>query len=258
MLIGPFDFRPSLWPSLATLVLLPVLLLLGHWQIERAAWKQRLMDAHAARISLPAEPLQSLLASSGPRSAMEYRQVTAQGTYDLDHQLLLDNQISQGVAGYQVLTPLHLDGAGSPGAWVLVNRGWVPLGSSRTELPSVAGPAGRVTVRAMARLPPERGSGMDGVEESGQGWPRVIEHLELGPIEQRLGRRVLPLVLLLDPKDPRGFVRDWRPVYGITPDKHRAYAAQWYTLALVLLLIYIGVNTHRVAPRRTDQENGHS
>jgi cytochrome oxidase assembly protein ShyY1 len=35
-------------------------------------------------------------------------------------------------------------------------------------------------------------------------------------------------------------------VYGITPDRHRAYAAQWFTLALVLLLIYVGVNTHRV------------
>jgi len=54
-----------------------------------------------------------------------------------------------------------------------------------------------------------------------------------------------PLVLLLDETDPGGFVREWKPVYGITPDKHRAYAAQWFTLALVLLLIYVGVNTRR-------------
>ena len=245
MRIGPFDFRPTLWPSLVTLVLLPVLIGLGQWQLDRAAWKQALVDAHAARIGEPARPLQSLLSSSTTAADLEYRQVTAEGIYDLDHQLLLDNQIHQGAAGYHVLTPLRLNGAGSGDAWVLVNRGWVPLGDSRTQLPALSGPAGPVSVRAMIRLPPEKAFRLESVEEAGTGWPRVIQLLELGPIGQRLGHSLLPLVLLLDPKEPAGFVRDWKPVYGITPDKHRAYAAQWFTLALVLLLIYVGVNTHR-------------
>ena len=258
MRLGPFDFRPSLWPTLATLLLIPVLLGLGHWQLERAAWKQGLVDVHAARSREPAQPLRNLLASSAAGSGLEYRQVTARGVYDLDHQLLLDNQIYQGAAGYHVLTPLRLDGAGTPDAWVLVNRGWVPLGDSRTELPAVTGPADTVTVRALIRLPPEKVFRLEAVEETGAGWPRVVEQLELGPIEQRLGYPLLPLVLLLDTQDPQGFIRDWKPVYGISPDKHRAYAAQWYTLALVLLLIYVGVNTHRVASRLKDHESEHS
>jgi surfeit locus 1 family protein len=245
MRIGPFDFRPSLWPSLATLVLLPVLIGLGQWQLERAAWKQGLVDAHAARIGEPARPLRSLLATFTSGADLEYRQVTAQGVYDLDHQLLLDNQIYQGAAGYHVLTPLRLEGAGPGDAWVLVNRGWVPLGDSRKRLPAVTGPSGPVFVRAMIRLPPEKIFRLEAVEEAGTGWPQVIQQLEIGPIGQRLGHPLLPLVLLLNPEDSQGFVRDWKPVYGITPDKHRAYAAQWFTLALVLLLIYIGVNTHR-------------
>ena len=52
-------------------------------------------------------------------------------------------------------------------------------------------------------------------------------------------------MLLLEREDAYGFVREWKAVYGITPDKHRAYAMQWFTLALVLVLIYIGVNTRR-------------
>jgi surfeit locus 1 family protein len=245
MRIGPFNFRPTLWPSLATLVLLPLLIGLGQWQLERAAWKQALVDAHAARIGEPARPLQNLLAASVSPDDLEYRQVTAQGVYDLDHQLLLDNQIHQGAAGYHVLTPLHLERAVSGDAWVLVNRGWVPLGDSRKRLPAVAGPAGPVSVRAMIRLPPKKTFRLEAVEEAGTGWPQVIQQLEIGPIEKRLGHPLLPLVLLLDPEDSQGFVRDWKPVYGITPDKHRAYAAQWFTLALVLLLLYVGVNTHR-------------
>jgi surfeit locus 1 family protein len=245
MRIGRFEFRPSLWPSLATLALLPVLIGLGQWQLERAAWKQGLVDTHAARIGEPAQPLRRLLASSGSGADLEYRQVTAQGVYDLDHQLLLDNQIYQGAAGYQVLTPLHLEGGESGDAWVLVNRGWVPLGDSRSQLPAVTGPADRIMLRAMIKLPPGKAFGPKAVEEHDARWPLVIQQLEIGPIGQRLDRPLLPLVLLLDKADSGGFVREWKPVYGITPDKHRAYAAQWFTLALVLLLIYIGVNTRR-------------
>jgi surfeit locus 1 family protein len=245
MRVGPFDFRPTLWPSLATLVLLPVLIGLGHWQLERAAWKQGLVDAHAARIVEPAQPLRSVLASSAAGTDLEYRQVTAQGSYDLEHQLLLDNQIYQGQAGYHVITPLHLEGGESSGEWVLVNRGWVPLGESRSQLPAMTGPAERIMLRAMIKLPPGKAFGPEAVEGSGASWPQLIQQLEIGPIGKRLGRPLLPMVLLLDKAESGGFVRDWKPVYGITPDKHRAYAAQWFTLALVLLLIYIGVNTRR-------------
>ncbi|MGD2083136.1 MAG: SURF1 family protein [Chromatiales bacterium] len=257
MRIGPFDFRPSLWPTLATVLLLPVLVGLGQWQLERAAWKQGLVDAHAERISQPARPLQDLLGSSLSGEGLKYRQVTARGRYDLDHQLLLDNRIHQGAAGYHVLTPLRLDGADPAGSWVLIDRGWVPVGPSRAELPALPGPEGPVIVRAMIRLPPEKVFRLEPAEEGGEVWPQVVQQLELAPIERRLGHALLPLVLLLDPDDPAGFVRDWKPVYGITPDKHRAYAAQWYTLAVVLVLIYVGVNTHRVARRPTDHESEH-
>jgi surfeit locus 1 family protein len=243
MRIGPYEFRPTLWPSLATLALLPVLIGLGRWQLERAAWKQSLIDAHAARISEPARPLRDVLAE--PATEQEYRKVTAQGEYDLDHQLLLDNQTHEGVAGYHVLTPLRLAGARSGDDWVLVDRGWVPMGASRSRLPAVAGPSGTVTVRAMIRLPPEKTFRLEAVDEPASGWPQVVQQVEFGPIEKRLGHRLRPRVLLLDPDDPGGFVREWRPVYGITPDRHRAYAAQWFTLAVVLLLIYVGVNTRR-------------
>ena len=39
MRVGKWQFDPSLWPSLATLVLLVVLVLLGMWQLRRAEYK---------------------------------------------------------------------------------------------------------------------------------------------------------------------------------------------------------------------------
>jgi surfeit locus 1 family protein len=129
---------------------------------------------------------------------------------------------------------------------VLVNRGWVPMGKDRTQLPSLPGPEGGLTVNAMVTLPPEKAFRLGAAEEMHAGWPQVVQQIELPTLEQRLGTTLLPVILLLDADDDHGFVRAWRPVYGITPDKHRAYALQWFTLALVLLLIYVGVNTRRL------------
>lgn len=249
MRIGSFDFSPGLWPTLATLILLPFLSGLGLWQLERADWKQTLVDTHAARTREPAAALSSLLPVT---AASEFRNVTVKGYYDLEHQLLLDNRLHQGHAGYQVLTPLRLNDVSTT---VLVNRGWVPTGASRAVLPELDGPAGTIRLSALIKLPPEEIFRLGADEERHAGWPQVIQAIDIAALEDRLGYALLPLVLLLDPDDAHGFVRDWQPVYGVTPDKHRAYALQWFTLAAVLLLIYIGVNSKRLSNETVREGN---
>lgn len=249
MRIGSFEFRPGFWPTLVTLILLPLLAGLGIWQLERAGWKQALVDQHAARTRDPPVALASLLPVT---AASEYRTVTVKGHYKLEQQLLLDNRLNRGRAGYHVLTPLRLADAS---ATVLVNRGWLPVGASRAVLPDLDGPTGTIHVRAMVKLPPEKIFRLGGDEERHAGWPQVIQAVDIAALEERLGYALLPLVLLLDPDDVHGFVRDWKPVYGTLPDKHRAYALQWFTLAAVLLLIYIGVNTKRISNEPAREDN---
>ena len=249
MRFAGFEFKPGLWPSLATLVLLPGLVGLGLWQLERAAWKQGLVDAHEAAIHLAPVDLGWLL-ESGDLAAS--RPVEVRGQYDLAHQLLLDNRIYRGHAGYHVLTPLTLpDGV----SVVLVNRGWVPTGLDRAVLPELPGPSGPVAVVAITSLQPEQPFRLGAVEESHAGWPKVVQQLDLAQLEQLLGTRLLPVILLLDESSEHGFVREWQPVYEVTPDKHRAYAMQWFTLAVVLLLIYIGVNSKRISDKSLREDN---
>ena len=240
MRISSFNFTPALWPSIATLILLPFLIGLGIWQLERASWKQGLIDDQAERAQQAPVLLKLLLERD---ESLQYRPVAVRGYYDLEHQLLLDNRTHQGHAGYHVLTPLLL---GDQGRAVLVNRGWVPVGEYRARLPELPGPVDELVVNASVKLPPEKFFRLDEVEEVNEGWPKVVQQMKLPQLEQRLGYSLLPVVLLLDPADEYGFVREWRAVYGVTPDKHRAYAVQWFTLALVLLAIYIGVNTTRI------------
>ena len=249
MRFAGFFFRPGLWPTLITLLLLPVLVGLGLWQLERAAWKQGLVDAHEASTQLAPVDLGRLI-ESGELAA--FRPVMLRGQYDLAHQLLLDNRTYQGHAGYHVLTPLRLADGESV---VLVNRGWVPTGLDRAVLPELPGPAGPVAIEAVTRLPPEKLFRLGDVEERNAGWPKVVQQLDMAHLEKLLDTGLLPVILLLDASDMHGFVREWQPVYGVTPDKHRAYAAQWFTLALVLLLIYIGVNSKRISDESTREDN---
>jgi len=249
MRLAGFEFRPGLWPTLATLVLLPALVGLGVWQLDRAAWKQGLVDAHEASIQLAPVDLGWLLESGKPAA---FRPVIVHGQYDLAHQVLLDNRLYRGNAGYHVLTPLRLADGDSV---VLVNRGWVPTGLDRSVLPELPGPAGRVAVEAVTSLPPEKQFRLGDAEESHTGWPKVVQQPDLAQLEQLLETRLLPVILLLDESDAHGFVREWLPVYEVTPDKHRAYAMQWFTLAVVLLLIYIGVNSKRISEKSLREDN---
>jgi surfeit locus 1 family protein len=248
MRLGKFSFRPGLWPSLATLVLLPLLIGLGIWQLQRADWKQGLVDANAARAAMPEVSLQTLLPVT---EADQYRPVGVTGRYDIEHQLLLDNRSWQGHPGYEVLTPFHPSAGGDA---VLVNRGWVPANPDRSILPDLPGVAQEVRIRATIKLPPEKIFRLSDIEEAQTGWPRVVEQPEIKRMERLLGYPLQPVFLLLDKDAEHGFLRDWKPVYGVTPDKHRAYAVQWFTLALVLVMIYVGVNTKRIGKEGIDEQ----
>jgi len=243
MRVGFFDFTQKLWPSIAMLMIFPALVWLGFWQLERADWKQDLVDTHIERSHLPAQSLVQLL---GQEDDVQFRKIRVRGRYNLDRQLLLDNRTYNGHAGYHVLTPFQLS---DHGTLVLVNRGWVPVGYDRSILPDLPGPDVEVSLDAVIKLPPEKLFRLGEIEELNIGWPKVVQQLEMKQLEKRLESALLPVFLLLDKQDEHGFVRDWKPVYGIPPDKHRAYALQWFTLAAVLMMIYIGVNTKRNAKK---------
>jgi surfeit locus 1 family protein len=231
-------FAPRLLPSLAVALLLPLLLGLGTWQLDRAAFKRALLDTYAVRGA--DRPVNSLPRALDPE-AWRFRRVALGGRFDDAHALLLDNRTYRGMAGYHLLTPLRLD----DGRGVLVNRGWAPRGRTRDDLPPIAHRAGRVTVAGQLDTPPASGLsvGPDGPEASG--WPRVVQRLDLDALARELGYPLLPLLLLEGAGGEAELVRDWRPVV-MGPARHTGYAVQWFALALALLVIYVVVNTRRV------------
>ena len=45
-------------------------------------------------------------------------------------------------------------------------------------------------------------------------------------------------MLLLAPEQGSGFVREWRPDV-FPPERHRAYAVTWFTLAAVVVIVFV-------------------
>ena len=243
MAIRTWRFRPTLWPTLATLALFPVLLGLGWWQLGRADFKEAQdAEVQAANLRPPVVLGTRLRGEDASQPEIwNQRRVAASGNY-LPRHFLLDNRTRRGVAGYHVLTPLVLEEGHARG--VMINRGWIPLGSDRSLLPEIPTPVGKLMVRGRSRVPGDAFL----LGEAGyrnEAWPRVVQSIELARMEEALRIELLPFVVELDRAELHGFEREWRVYGGITPQRHRAYAFQWFALAVTLLAIYAIVNTHR-------------
>lgn len=230
-----YAFRPRLWPTLATLALLPLLLSLGQWQLHRAAAKAALqaeLDARAQGplLAVPTAPVEA--------ETLRFRPLLAQGVFEPERQILLDNQVAQGMAGYHVLTPLHL---AHSNLRLLVDRGWVPAPENHSQLPAIATPPGEVILQGLAVVPSRRYFALAAEGKAASGWQQVWQNLDLERYQQATGIALQPVVLQLDPASPAGFVRQW-PRPDLNRDRHLAYAWQWFGLAATLLVIWVVTN----------------
>jgi surfeit locus 1 family protein len=237
MRLGALEFRLALWPTLVTVVFLVLLTSLGFWQLDRAEQKRVLLEQYNVDSSETVIRVDKNLNSV---AGLEYQLAEARGQYDNQRQFLLDNRIYQGSAGYQVITPFMI----AQDTAVLVNRGWVHLGVSRERLPDVHVQATERIIKGKLK-PVNEKVFMLGQEEARLGWPYRVQHVNIKAFSEELGYTVLPFVMLLNPDESEGYVRDWRPLkFG--PERNVGYAVQWFSLAAALLLIYLFVNTRKV------------
>jgi surfeit locus 1 family protein len=198
MLAG-YSFRPRLWAIALALAACAAGIALGHWQSRRADEKR----ATAADL--------------------EKKRVSLRGVFRPEFTVLLDNKIRQHRPGYEVVTPLRLDGE-----HVLVNRGWMERSAElRTPVGEV-----RVDGIALARLPQALRIG----EESKS---RVRQNLDVAAYAAETGLKLRPTVIEQHSDTGDGLLRDW-PRADAGAEKNEAYAFQWYslaTLAIVLLVV---------------------
>lgn len=231
---APFKLEINWKISVFSLLFLPVLVGLGYWQLKRADEKSTLQQLLAEQQARPPVSLESTALNSA--GEWLYRPVTATGKPDATHLWLLENQIHQGRPGYHLLVPLVLDG----GEILLVNCGWLAAYPDRTRLPELPPIPDQVTLRGRLVKPSDHPLLRKQVAES---WPRVILQVDTVAVQKDLDRPVLPWVLQLDADSPMALQVEWRPL-NMTADKHKAYAAQWFMLALALVILTLFANSN--------------
>ena len=237
--IGSRIFAPRVFTTLLTVALIALLISLGRWQLRRADEKRALFDSFAAGTDAT-----QVVALATPRQR-RYQHIEAGGRYDEARQILIDNMVSAGRAGYFVITPFALTGGG----WMLVNRGWVPLGRSRADLPAIPVAGDTRLIHGRADNMPSPGIPM-GKAALSPPYPVVAGFPSRGEIARLLGDSSWTAaadLLLLDPGEPDGYVRNWSAP-GFPPMRHTAYAVQWFALALTLAVLYIVTNLRRAVP----------
>ena len=224
-------------PGLAALIAIGILVGLGVWQIQRLAWKTKLLETIAARTTAAPMPLPPEAAWPDLKPAhYGYRHVALQGVFEHDKEVHIFRPLAEargathGV-GYLVLTPLRL----ASGAAVIVNRGFVPdekLDPSTRMAGQVSGP---VTVTGLMREPEGRNLFTPADEPDRGIWftrdPAAIaryDHLD----------RAAPFSVDADASPiPGGLPQGGETVLDI-PNNHLSYAMTWFGLALGLAGVF--------------------
>ena len=202
-----------------------VFVFLGIWQIERAANKDGLLqDFNSEQESPPTR-----LTSQSPN----WSRVFVDGVFDSSRQILIDNQIHNGKVGYKIFTPFRFD----DNKIVLVDRGWIGQGQSRSDLPqlNILEKKSRIIATVTS---PEQGV-LAGSELLTNEWPRVSQSKAVEVIASAFNEPILDIVLVLDPGSSQ--ITEFIQIkpFAITPVKHYGYAMQWFTMSIVLLGMFL-------------------
>lgn len=254
-----YQFRPKLIPTIATLILLPILISLGQWQSDKAERKQALQDVYDQR---GGAELIHVGANELNAERAKFSKVVARGYYEPAYQILIDNQVYKGQAGYHVVTPLHLTGSNMR---ILVNRGWILLGADRAIMPEITTPLSEIEVTGYANLPSKKYIELSQTSklepnklEPGTlqpAWQIVWQNLDIDRYKKVTNFELQPMIVLMDPANTAaGFVREW-PKPDSRIDVNRGYAIQWYLMSIALMVIYVVTNTKKIPTEKNSSKD---
>ena len=210
------------------------LLKLGFWQSDRAEEKMQRLNHIEQLISTKPFSLSDITSQISSRSLASVNDlpIRLSGTFDKEIIFLLDNQVSNGQLGYRVYQVLYQQELA-----VLVNLGWVLGSINRNVIPDITPLSGEVNFDGHVRII-EKGIVLMQEEFTEAKWPLRVQQIELVKFSQLISQELLPFVVYLDTKEEIGYKTDWKPIV-MSPEKHRAYAFQWFSLAFAWLILMI-------------------
>ncbi len=224
-------FTPTWIMCFLTLIVVLLFLRLGFWQLQRAEQKREMIAAEFLMANKP------WLQWDGKGALpAQYQRVTVKGHFQPDL-FLLDNQHQHHQFGYDVLSPLVLNN----GQIVLIDRGWIAGDTTRRIFPSISIPGGIVQIRGTVYFPSSKQWVLGPSIEKKNDKLTILEYLNTKIASQILQKTVYPFIIRLDKQAEFGFVRNWA-IVSMPPERHIAYAWQWFSMAIAVFIIFIALN----------------
>jgi surfeit locus 1 family protein len=226
-------FRPRLAPTLFTIPMLLICVVLGVWQLQRLEWKSGLIAQRKAAVAAsPVRPPQTLAEAR----AMEFHPVVDDGVFLNDREIFVGATGPKGGIGFHVLTPLREP----DGRIVFVNRGFIPSERKDPATRAAGQLAGTVHITGLLRVPPDQRPNwfLPDNRPDLNYWfwidlPAMAAAAQLAPTN------VVPFYIDADATPNPG---GW-PQGGVTPlslpNDHLQYALTWFSLAAALVVIYV-------------------
>lgn len=225
-----FRWTPNPPLLVLAILLFPVLVSLGIWQLGRAEEKRNIEAMLNERQSQP--PVNLVQQTQMP----PFTRVIVQGAFDNSRIWLVDNRQRDGRPGFEVVQPFVV----STGLEVLINRGWLPAPEKREQLPDIKLLEGNQTIFASVVMPTHHP--MLSAKSKEPGWPKIIT--QIIPEEMQVQSEMTPdYYLNIDPASPGALRTEWQAV-NMKSSKHTGYAVQWFAMAFVLLILSVFANSN--------------
>jgi cytochrome oxidase assembly protein ShyY1 len=241
-----FLLRPKwLLFHLGVLLLVVAMVNLGLWQLRRLDQKRTFNAEVRSHQEVAPRPVGDVLPSSfdGDPKDLQWYRVTATGSYLTDEQVLVVNVSQDGTPGVDPVVPLQLD----DGRLLLVNRGFVPAGSTVPDAPS-----GQVEI--LGRLRPSQQRGTGELSDPADGQLAEIHRVDVDRLQMQLDGQTLPMYVDLLASSPAEPSAQIVPVAAPELDEgpHLGYAIQWAIFSVAVIVGWVLALRRSIRKRRAD------
>ncbi len=217
------------------LVSMVIMVRLGIWQLDRSEFKAEKQTVFTQRA---AQPVQELPTGLVNKDDWSYYNVQINGQYQADDSFFVDNVVNNTVTGLLLVTPLRIANSEHT---ILITRGWLPWGVDRTFLPAIQTPDEKVTLTGLLVPAAEKHFYLNDPDKSDEP-DNLWLQLDLKRFMELTDYSMQPLILVLDSGQPGSYERIWQLQDDSWVARHKAYAVQWFGLALMLLIITLVLN----------------
>ena len=232
--IGNLDIRVNWIVAVCVLITIGTFMRLGFWQLDRAAEKYESQQALESELNGNASPIEEIPSGHLHRAnpELQNRHVELNGEFINDRAILLLAEFFETQIGFGVVTPFRLQ---SNNALVLVSRGWTSGILPPDTPPDLRPVSGPQSITAQIYVP-EEGARIIPTEVNPTIWPLRLRTLEIDVIAEILGEELFPFEVRLTEGQAGGLVRHW-PAVSPDVNTNLSYALQWFTFALIVVLI---------------------